>query len=100
MTSLTEENKYFLFFRNEHACIIKFDEQTDTYWAYIGFNIRHKYYDSTFIDLGPGLHKLRPPSNITGNEALEKKWWVGFQCSFDQKKSIDALISVIDILGE
>ena len=85
------------FFRNGHACVVRFDKQTDCYWGYIGLEPSHEQFGSTFVNTcHAGMSKILPPPELTTNETMMKKWWLGFQGGLDKKKTVDLLTKVAD----
>lgn len=90
--------KTLKFFRAGFSCMIRFDDQTQCFWGFIGFEPGHHWYDSVFIDSEPvQLAKLKRPPEAS-SEALMKKHWFGFMGTENYEKTIELVKQTADYI--
>jgi hypothetical protein len=86
------------FFRGQIACAIS-QNAGEFYWGHIGLIDGQELYGRLFVKVGSErMYHVAMP--ITGNRALDKRWWLGFEGSraLSYRATLDELKGVADQL--
>jgi hypothetical protein len=86
------------FFRGQLACALS-RSAGDFYWGHVGFNADSPYHGRLFVKAGRvRLYRVSVP--LTGNRALDERWWLGFEGSspLSYRHTLEELKAAADYL--
>lgn len=88
---------FFRFHRAGVACAVSRTE-AGLYWGHIGVNDDNDYYGRLFVPTG-GVRLYHVHMPRTGNAALDRRWWFGFEGSYSYEPTVKGLLRAADVVG-
>jgi hypothetical protein len=86
------------FFRGGFACATASSNYKTQYYGFIGFTDKHEFFNSAYKNVGGvGLSHY---NIVFNNDALDKRWWLGFCTESDATKSLEKLKLAVDLLSK